>query len=101
MRILLRKISDSKHRLEIVRDDGSRESVELASRSFLLHDFLHYAVETRAGLKASFWGMLAAGKTLADVHEAMAGADAAARAELMRGEAAITEAVAGVLTGVI
>jgi hypothetical protein len=101
MRILLTKISDSKHRLEIVRDDGSRESVELASRSFLLHDLLHFAVETRAGLMASFWGMLAAGTTLAEMREGMSGADPAIRSELMRSEAAVTEAVVGVLTGVV
>jgi len=99
MRILLRKISDAKHRLEIVRDDGSREAAELASRSFLIHDFLHYAVETEAGLKASFWGMLASGRTLADVHESMA--KATDRVALTRSEAAMTEAVVGALTGVI
>src|SRR5262245_55512110 len=99
MRILLRKISDATHRLEIVRDDGSRDAVELASRSFLIHDFLHYAVETEAGLSASFWGMLAAGKTLTEVHESMA--KAADRDALMRSEAAVTEAVVGALTGVV
>jgi len=99
MRILLRKISDSKHRLEIVRADGSRDGVELASRSFLVHDFLHYAVETRAGLTASFWGALASGKSFSDVHESMV--DPAARADLQRSEAAVTEAVVGALTGVI
>jgi hypothetical protein len=70
MQIRLRKISDLRHRLEIIRNDGSRDAVELASRSFLIHDFLHYAVESRAGLTASFWGMLASGKSFKDVHEA-------------------------------
>jgi hypothetical protein len=57
MQVRLSKLSDSKHRLEIIRADGSRDAVELASRSFLLHDFLHFAVETRAGLAASFSGI--------------------------------------------
>lgn len=32
MDILLTKLSDARHRLEIVRSDGSRESHELAGR---------------------------------------------------------------------
>ena len=101
MQILLWKISDVTHRLEIVRDDGTRESVELASRSFLVHDLLHYAVETQARLTGSFWGLLASGRRLADVHESMTRPDPAARAELMRSEPATTEAVVGALTNVI
>jgi hypothetical protein len=101
MQIRLRKISDLRHRLEIVRNDGSREAVELTSRSFLIHDFLHYAVETRAGLEASFWGMLASGKSFKDVHESFAMVRPADRAALLQGEAAVTEAVVGALTGVV
>ena len=101
MQIRLRKISDLRHRLEIVRDDGSRDGVELTSRSFLIHDFLHYAVEMRAGLKASFWGMLALGKSFNDVHESFAMVPPADRAALLQSEAAVTEAIVGALTGVI
>jgi hypothetical protein len=101
MQIRLRKISDLRHRLEIVRTDGSRDAVELATRSFLIHDFLHYAVETRAGLEASFWGMLASGKSFRDVHESFAMVRPADRAALLRSEAAVTEAVVGALTGVV
>ncbi len=46
-----------------MRDDGTREARELETRSALLHDLVHYAVETEAGLAASFYGQLAAGKT--------------------------------------
>jgi hypothetical protein len=98
MQIALRKISDLRHRLEITRDDGSRDAVELASRSFLIHDFLHYAVESRAGLKASFWGMLASGRSFKDVHESFAMVRPAEHLELLRGEAATTEAIVGALT---
>ena len=101
MQITLRKISDLRHRLEIIRDDGSRDAVELVSRSFLVHDFLHYAVETRAELQGSFWGMLASGKSFRDVHENFAVVCPAGRAALLQSEAAVTEAIVGALTGVI
>jgi hypothetical protein len=101
MRITLRKISDLRHRLDIIRSDGSRDAVELASRSFLLHDFLHYAVETRAALGASFWGMLASGKSFKDAHESFAMVRPADQAALLQSEAAVTEAVVGALTGVV
>jgi hypothetical protein len=100
MQIALRKISDLRHRLEIIRDDGSRDAVELASRSFLIHDFLHYAVETRAGLTPSFWGMLASGRSFKDVHESFAMVRPAERLDLLQGEAATTEAIVGALTSV-
>ena len=58
MRILLHKISDDRHTLEIVRADGRRERVDCETRSYLQHDLLHYAVETEASLAAGFWGSL-------------------------------------------
>jgi hypothetical protein len=97
MRVRLTKLSDAKHRLALIRDDGACESIELASRSFLWHDFLYYAVETNAGLHQSFWGLLAGGRTLADWHDAMSEGAAKARAS----EAAVTEAGGGVLTDVV
>ena len=42
MLIRLTKISDLKHRMTAVRADGSTETVELVSRSFLLHDFIQH-----------------------------------------------------------
>lgn len=63
MLIRLTRLTNERHRLELVRDDGSREARELETRSALLHDLVHYAVETEAGLKASFYGLLASGKT--------------------------------------
>lgn len=67
MRIHLTKLTDERHRLAIVRADGSAESVELETRSFLLHDLVHYAVEAEAGMRAGFWGLLAAGASLASL----------------------------------
>ena len=63
MLIRLTRLTNERHRLELVRDDGSREAHELETRSALLHDLVHYAVEIEAGLKASFYGLLASGKT--------------------------------------
>lgn len=97
MRIALTKVCDDTHRLALIRGDGRHETVELASRSFLWHDFLHYAVETNARLHKSFWGLLASGRTLAELHDAMGGADGAGPAD----EAMITEAVVGVITNVV
>jgi hypothetical protein len=69
MRILLTKISDRRHALEVVRGDDSRERVELVTREFLFHDLLHYAVESALGTQGGFWGALANGKTLADLND--------------------------------
>ncbi len=69
MRILLTKISDERHALEIVRSDGSRETVELVTREALFHDLLHYAVESTLPTQCGFWGTLASGKTMADLND--------------------------------
>jgi hypothetical protein len=101
MLIRLKKISDTKHRLELVRDDGTRESIELVSRSFLRHDLLHYSVEANGKLQHSFWGLLASGKTLAELHDAMGTGDRVGTGRPPPTEAAITEAIVGVLTNVV
>lgn len=105
MLVRLKKISDKLHLLELVRDDGTRESVELVSRSFLWHDLLHYSVETNAELHRSFWGLLASGNSLTDLHDATRGSNSggtkASPAEAARTEAMVTEAIVGVLTNVV
>lgn len=65
MQIRLTRLTNERHRLEVVRDDGTREAHELETRSALLHDLVHYAVETEAQLGASFYGRLASGTTYA------------------------------------
>ena len=69
MRILLRKISDQRHALRLVRDGGACEEVEQETRSTLVHDLLHYAVEAEAGIATGFWGSLAAGVTLDEMND--------------------------------
>ena len=67
MRIRLTKLSDQRHAFEIERDDRRRERVELETRSCLLHDLTHFALEEAAGIDAGFFGSLATGKTLAEL----------------------------------
>jgi hypothetical protein len=43
MRGIFSKLSDDQHRLEIVRTDGQREQMSCETRSYLVHDLLHYA----------------------------------------------------------
>ena len=69
MRILFEKLSDERHRLVIERAPGAREALECETRSCLVHDLLHYAVESEARLATGFLGYLAAGKTLADMND--------------------------------
>src|SRR3954469_11423192 len=94
MEILLTRLTDDQHRLEIVRADGSRDGVTLETRSYLLHDLLHLAVEAEAGLGTGFWGCLASGKTLADMNDRSGAAMKEYAAEM-----ATAEQVVGVLTG--
>lgn len=104
MLIRLTKLSDRRHRLEVVRADRTREAVELETRSFLLHDFIHYAVESEAELRDSFWGGLAGGRTMAELYAAMKEAtrddiEKAMATAAATTETATTEAVVGVFTG--
>jgi hypothetical protein len=61
MRIRLTKLTDERHRFEVLRADGRIESHELETRSTLLHDLVHYAVEVEGRLNHSFYGRLAHG----------------------------------------
>lgn len=94
MRIFLKRLDEKRHRLDIERDDGSRDGIDLETKSTLIHDLLHFAVETEAGLKDGFWGSLAAGRTFAQL-----GGDAE---EGMRGasdELALIERIVGAMSG--
>lgn len=61
MQIRLTRLSNERHLLRIVREDGTNEERELETRSTLLHDLVHYALEAEAGLADGFWGTLASG----------------------------------------
>jgi hypothetical protein len=65
MEIVFCKVSDDRHVVRVRRDDGTSDSVELDSRSFLRHDLAHYAVESELGLSEGIWGSVARGGSLA------------------------------------
>ena len=96
MRILLTKLSNTHHALEIVRTDGSRERVELVTREFLFHDLLHYAVESSLGTQGGVWGALASGKTFADLNDRVG----SGHEGQLRGPSGV-EVVVGMMTGAV
>jgi hypothetical protein len=87
------RISPTHHRFDYRRPDGTGETIEMETRSFLVHDLLHYAVESEAGLKGSFYGIL--GRIGGYEELSVAGGAA------LGGEIAITERVVGALTGAL
>lgn len=69
MRIVLTRVTNTHHRFEIVRADGSREFADLETRSHLMHDLIHFAVEAEAGMTEGFWGLLANGTSLSTLND--------------------------------
>jgi hypothetical protein len=55
------RLNPTHHRFEAVRDDGAIESRDLETRSFLLHDFVHFSLESEGKLADGFYGALARG----------------------------------------
>lgn len=87
------RLSPDQHRFAYLRPDGTGEAFDLETHSLLLHDLLHFAVETEAGLHGSFYGLLA---RVGGYAELSVGGGAA-----LGGEIAITERVVGALTGAL
>ena len=88
------RTSPSRHRIDIVRDGWVEESRELETRSTLVHDFVHFAVETEARLSHSFYGLLARGVGYAGLTDANELASHGA-------EILATEMVVGALQGAL
>ncbi len=63
MTIKIKRISPTHHTLEYVREDGSGELKTFESKSVLVHDFIHLAIEREAGINQGFFGLLAQGYT--------------------------------------
>jgi len=99
MLIRFTRLDDKRHALEIVRADGSSERVELETKSLWLHDLTHYAVEAEAGIQDGFWGLLASGKTLAEMND-RTGKGIEGYAERMGAVEMLVGAVSGALSGV-
>jgi len=91
--IRLTRISPTHHRFEYRRPDGSGEVIEMETRSTLLHDLLHFALETEAGLRGSFYGILA---RIGGYEELKVAGGAA-----LGGEVAITERIVGALSAAL
>ncbi len=96
MRLRFKKISPTHHRFEYIRTDGTGETIELETKSFLFHDFLHYSVETEANLKRSFYGLLGEGQTYA-----VLSGKGAMKQGMGNEEIRMTEIIIGPLTSVI
>ncbi len=94
LRISFTRISPTLHRVTIRRADGTGEQVDLDTKSFLLHDLVHLAVESEAGLMQSFWGRLARGASYAEFADPTAAA-------AYGGELLATERVVGALQGAL
>ena len=86
------RLQDDRHRFEYLRPDGTGGALELETHSMLRHDLLHFALETEAGLRGSFYGLLA--KVGGYRELILAGAD-------LGGEAAMTERVVGPLQSAV
>ena len=94
LKLHLTKLSGSHHRFAYVRRDGTGEAIDLETRNFLLHDLIHFAVESEAGLKNSFYGLLARGETYA----ALSTADITSGAHPGGVEILLTERIVGAFT---
>lgn len=64
MKIYVVRVDPKRHRLRIERPGHATVDVILETRSFLLHDFAHYAVESALETSEGFYGHLAAGVSL-------------------------------------
>ncbi|HWF77619.1 MAG TPA: hypothetical protein VN694_10640 [Caulobacteraceae bacterium] len=87
------RLSPDRHRFEYRRADGTGEAIEMETGSLLTHDLVHYAVESEAQLKGSFYGILA---RIGGYQELTVNGGAA-----LGGEIAITERVVGALQGAL
>lgn len=88
MQVSFTKLSAEQHRFAVTRDDGSREALVLDSRSYLIHDWVHFAVEAELPIADGFYGRLADGTPLArlnDRSQALAAQGGLALAEALVG----------------
>ena len=67
LQISLTRVSTTHHRFAYTRTDGTGEDIELETKTYLKHDLTHCVLESEAGLKDGFFGLLAQGSTLKDV----------------------------------
>jgi len=92
--VRLTKLTNSLHRFAYERSDGSGQSIDLATRNFLLHDFIHFAVETEGSFKSSFYALLDRGES----YESLGDADITDDTHPGGPEILMTERVVGAFT---
>jgi hypothetical protein len=61
MKVILKKINNGQHSLNITRSDLTGDLTLPNTETYLLHDICHFFVESQLELKNGFWGMLAQG----------------------------------------
>lgn len=81
------RLNPTHHRFEAIREDGTCDRREFETRSLLLHDLVHFAVESEAKVRGGFYGTLADGANY--------------DAPRPGGEAALIENVVGPIQGAI
>lgn len=69
MHIWFTRIDPARHRFRVARTTGDAIDLCLETRSFLLHDLAHYAIEAALETDHGFYGLLAAGVPLADLRQ--------------------------------
>ena len=69
MQVCFTKLSAEQHRFAVLRGDGAREALVLESRSYLLHDWVHFAIEAELPIVDGFYGQLASGTPLAILND--------------------------------
>jgi hypothetical protein len=94
MRLSFHKLSDESHELSVLRADGTSDRATVETRSLLMHDLLHLAVEHAARLEDGLWGQLARGTSLAALK-----ADAPATFADPRAALAVVERIVGAMHG--
>jgi hypothetical protein len=91
--LTFKKISPTHHEFSYKREDGTGETALLETKTFLVHDFIHFCLETEAGLTDSFYGKLAKGATYAALNKLIE------KEKEFTDEVFVTEVFAGALTG--
>lgn len=97
LNVELTKTSPTHHRFRIVRANGEVEFALLETKTYLFHDLLHFALESEAKLGYSFYGKLALGLRYAELTQP----EIFTSDLLAEDEAAMTERIVGVMTGVL
>jgi hypothetical protein len=90
----LTKLSNTHHRFAYARGDGTGQRLELDTRNFLLHDLIHFAVESEGRFENSFYGLLARGET----YESLGDADITSDSHPGGTEILMTERIVGAFT---